>query len=396
MNATISALIDEVTQIGALPGVVAGVATDAGVVHLSAHGVREHGSSVPITTDSVLWIASMTKAVTAVAAMQLVERGALDLDAPAGEVLPYLSRVQVCVGFDTAGQPQLRPPRSPVTLRHLLTHTAGFVYPFWNADLLRYQAAVAAPAPAADRDTALEMPLFFDPGQRWEYGIGIDWAGRMIEAVSGQRLGAYLARHIFAPLGMTSTRFGPSAALGLRQAALHARTPDGLMPIPPVIPPDAPFDAGGAGLYSTVPDYLRFLQMLLHGGTFDDARILAAQTVATMSGNHIGALQVAPLRTTNVALSNDCDFFPGMPQKWGLSFLINTQVSAEGRAAGSLCWAGLANSYFWIDPTRRVAGVLATQLLPFFDRDAVDLFRRFERAAYGELRRARLSSEFGL
>ncbi len=383
---SINALIEGVTARGVLPGVVAGVATDAGVVHLSAHGVREHGSSTPMATDSVLWIASMTKAVTAVGAMQLVERGVLDLDAPASEMLTYLGRVQVCDGFDAAGQPRLRPPRTRMTLRHLLTHTAGFVYPIWNADLVRYQAIVPAPVPAPDRDTSLEMPLMFDPGARWEYGIGIDWAGRMIEAASGQRLGAYLAQHVFAPLGMTSTRFGPTPGLGERQASLHARTPDGLLPIPGVVPADAPFDGGGAGLYSTVPDYLQFVQMLLHGGTFNGARILASTTVAMMSENQIGTLDVAPLHTANAPLSNDCDFFPGMTQKWGLSFLINTLPTAEGRAAGSLCWAGLANSYFWIDPTRRVAAVLATQVLPFFDPDAVALLRDFERVTYQALR----------
>jgi CubicO group peptidase (beta-lactamase class C family) len=382
----IRALIDGVTQRGVLPGVVAGVATDEGVVHLSAHGVREHGSTIPIATDSVLWIASMTKAVTAVAAMQLVERGALDLDAPAGALLPYLGSVQVCDGFDAEGRPRLRPPRSPVTLRALLTHTAGFVYPIWNADLARYQATMPAPAPAAERDTSLEMPLMFDPGQRWEYGIGIDWAGRLVETVTGQRLGVYLAQHVFAPLGMTATRFGSSPALGERQAAMHMRTPDGLTPVPDIMPSDAPFDGGGGGLYSTVPDYLQFLQMILHRGSFNGARILAPETIALMSSNHIGALDVAPLRSANAMLSNDCNFFPGMAQKWGLSFLINTQPTAEGRAAGSLSWAGLANSYFWIDPVQRVAGVLATQVLPFFDADSVGLFRQFERAAYTALR----------
>jgi methyl acetate hydrolase len=384
-RAHVDAVLADAAATGKVPGVVAAVATADGVVYQGAHGVREVGRPEPMTDDTLLWIASMTKAITTAAAMQLVERGALSLDAPAGELLPYLASVQVCDGFDSAGKPRLRPPRTPVTLRHLLTHTSGFVYNMWNSDMARYQAAVPAPAREPGRNVAFEMPLVFDPGARWEYGIGIDWAGMLVEAASGQRLGRYLDEYIFGPLGMTSTSFSVSNAQRARRASLHSRTANGLAPMASFMPDDPEFDGGGGGLHSTVPDYMQFLQMLLHGGTWNGATILAPETVASMSRNHIGALECTPMRSIKPSMSNDCDFFPGMPQKWGLSFLINTQASAEGRSAGSLAWAGLANSFYWIDPVKRVTAVMATQILPFCDDDALGLFRRFERAVYGGL-----------
>jgi len=373
------------TANGTIPGVVAGVATADGVVHQSAHGVRQAGLSDAMTDDTVFWVASMTKAVTAVAAMQLVERGEVTLDDPVGALIPYLAQVQVCEGFDADSQPRLRAPRRPITLRHLLTHTSGFVYNIWNETMARYQATMPAPARVSGRNVALELPLAFDPGERWEYGIGIDWAGVLVEAVSGQRLGAYFDEHILGPLGMTSTSFTLSPAQLGRRAALHARSADGISATRPFVPDTPEFDGGGGGLHSTVPDYLQFVQMILHGGTWNDASILAPETVALMSRNHLGAQGVTPMRSTNPAFSNDCDFFPGMTQKWGLSFLINTQRSAEGRSAGSLAWAGLANCYYWIDPVKRVTGVMATQILPFCDAPALALFRQFERAVYSSL-----------
>jgi CubicO group peptidase (beta-lactamase class C family) len=317
--------------------------------------------------------------------MQLVERGEVTLDEPVGRLIPYLGQVQVCEGFDAEGRPRLRAPRRAITLRHLLTHASGFVYNIWNETMARYQATMPAPARVPGRNVALELPLVFDPGERWEYGIGIDWAGVLVETLSGQRLGAYLDENILGPLGMTSTSFALSDNQLARRAALHARTEEGIGTTRGFVPDKPEFDGGGGGLHSTVPDYLQFVQMILHGGAWNGATILAPETVALMSRNHLGALDVAPMRSSVPAFSNDCDFFPGMAQKWGLSFLINTQRSAEGRSAGSLAWAGLANCYYWIDPVKRVTGVMATQILPFCDIDALTLFRQFERAVYASL-----------
>jgi len=383
LHERLDSILAAATAAGKVPGVVAAVATDDGVVYQGAHGVRALGRPEPMTNDTMFWIASMTKAITSAAALRLVARGALALDEPLGGRVPHLARVQVLEGFDSEGRPRLRAPSKPVTLRHLLTHTSGFVYNVWNATMARYQAA----RPAADPTTfaAYEMPLVFDPGERWDYGIGIDWAGVAIETVTGQRLGAHLEEHFFGPLGMASTRFTLSADQLPRRASTHVRAPTGLTPVP--LPPSvAPaLDTGGGGLYSTVPDYLRFVRMILAGGRSNGVTILAPQTIALLRENQIGSLDVAPMRSGFPHVSNDCDFFPGIKAKWSLGFLINTERSAEGRSAGSLAWAGLPNCFYWIDPTKRVTGVLATQIMPFCDVDALTLFRELERAVYASL-----------
>jgi methyl acetate hydrolase len=381
----IDQVLAEAASSGRVPGVQATVATDDGVVYEGAHGVRELGGSQPMTTDTVCWIASMTKAVTGAAAMQLVEQGKLSLDDPAAKVIPQLGEVQVLDGFGADGQPKLRPPKSDVTLRNLLTHTSGYVYDIWNTDMLKYNEVMGTPPITSCLNAALSTPLSFDPGTKWDYGIGIDWAGKMVEAVSGQRLSDYLAANIIQPLGMKSTGFKLTDSQRSRLSSVHARTPDGLVVMPFELEQNPEFEMGGGGLYSTVGDYLQFTQMIMNNGKWNGNQILKADTVADMSKNHIGDLTTVPLVPAVPSFSNETDFYPGMPVKWGLSFMINTQTSPEGRSAGSLAWAGLANSYYWIDPVKRVTGALATQIFPFFDTEAVDTFRKFETAVYASL-----------
>ena len=380
--AEIDQVLRQATEEGRVPGVVAGVATPDGVRYEGAHGVRELGGDQPMTTDTVMWFASMTKAITGVAAMQQVERGALSLDAPAAEVIPYLGTVKVLDGFDADGQPVVREPRATITLRNLLTHTSGFVYDIWNEELLRYGEVTQTPGVISCQDAALEVPLAFDPGERWEYGIGIDWVGKMVEAAAGQKLGTYLRENILEPLGMHDTTFRLTEAQRGRRASMHARTDDGLVPIPFDLPEEPEFEMGGGGLFSVVGDYLRFTTMLLRKGQAGGEQVLRPETVEEMFRNHIGELTCNQLVTAMPAYSNNCEFFPGMEQKWGLTFLINTEDTPEGRSAGSVTWAGLANSYFWIDPVKEVAGVMATQIIPFFDTETVPLLRRFEAAVY--------------
>ncbi len=366
-----------------VPGVVALAANRDGTLYQGAFGKRSLAGTAPMTPDTVFWIASMTKAVTGVAAMQCVERGRLSLDQPAGEILPRLAEPQVLEGFDADGQPMLRPARRKITLRLLLTHTAGFVYDPCNAKLNRYAQATGLPPARSGRLASLAAPLAFEPGERWEYGINIDWAGRMVEAVSGQDLDAYMRDNIFVPLGMHDTGFMPSDEQIARAAQTHARKADGsLEPLPAVRPARPEFFAGGGGLFSTGPDYLAFLRMLLNGGTLNGAHILQPATVALMARNHIGELNVQPMKTQSPTMSNDAEFFPGMVKKWGLTWLINAEDVPGGRSAGSLAWAGLRNSYYWLDPKRRVAGVLLTQVLPFADPTVLSLLDEFERAVY--------------
>jgi CubicO group peptidase (beta-lactamase class C family) len=369
-----------------VPGVVAMAATDEGIMYEGAFGMRELGTDAAMTPDTVVWIASMTKAITAAATMQLVERGQLHLDAPAADVVPELAKAQVLAGFDAAGTPQLRAPTRAMTLRHLLTHTAGFSLNIFSAEITKYQKATGTPAYTTFENAVLTTPLLFDPGERWEYGISLDWVGKIVEAVSGQRLGDYLQHHLFAPLGMHSTSFQLSPLQRARLASMHARGPEAALAVVPFALPQEPqFQSGGVGLYSTAPDYLRFTQMLLQRGTFNGTQVLQPETVHTMAQNHIGDLHCGELRSIVPALAHTANFFPGMPQKWGLSFLINTAPTPQGRAPGSLAWAGSANTFFWIDPTQRVTGVFMTQLLPFFDPKTIALFRAYEAAVYQAL-----------
>jgi methyl acetate hydrolase len=369
-----------------IAGLVAAAADEHGVIYQSAFGRRSVAAPARMTVDSVFRVASMTKAITAAAAMQLAEQGTLSLDQPARETLPFLAETKVLEGFDPAGHPVLRAPRSEITLRRLLTHTAGFVYDIWNPAMQRYQDVTGVPGIRSARIAALNAPLLFDPGERWEYGANIDIAGRMVEAASGLDLETYFQRHIFAPLGMVDTSFIQRPEWDSRLATVHARQADGsLQPI--ALPPGGVPElfTGGGGLFSTAPDYMRFLLALLNGGELDAARILRPETVALMGRNHIGALEVRPMVSAMPRLSNDVELFPGMAKKWGLSFLINTAPGPAGRSAGSLAWAGLNNTYYWLDPARKVAGVLMTQVLPFADAVVLAALDGFEAAVYASV-----------
>jgi methyl acetate hydrolase len=374
-----------------VPGVVAVAANSDGVIYEGAFGKRDLANGTDMTADSVFWIASMTKALTATAAMQLVEQGKLQLDEPISKVLPELAAPQVLEGFDDKGQPKLRPAKRPITLRQLLTHTAGFTYDLWDADTAQYVKAANLPGIISCKNAALTTPLAFDPGDRWEYGINIDFAGKAVEAVSGQGLNVYLREHIFQPLGMKDTDFVIGPDQKKRLVTVHARKPDGgLDPIEFGVPQEPEFFMGGGGLYGTGRDYLAFLQMLMHGGEFNGARLLRPETVAQMSKNNIGDVNISRvvLKTTAPPSTPDVDMgqlFPGQDIKWGLSFLINPQEGPAGRSGGSLSWAGLANTYFWVDPSKQVAGVILTQILPFVDPRVLSLYGKFESGVYKAL-----------
>jgi CubicO group peptidase (beta-lactamase class C family) len=368
---------------GRVPGVVALAADANGMFYQGAFGRRSVAEEAMMTPDTVFRIASMTKAVTGVAAMQCVERGLLSLDQPAGEIMPALAEPLVIEGFDTDGKPMLRAARRQITLRMLLTHTAGFVYPVWNANFNRYVAATDTPTIMSGKLAALHVPLAFEPGERWEYGINIDWAGRMVETVSGQDLDTYMRANIFVPLDMRDTGFMPTSEQYSRGVQAQARKPDGSFePVPTTPPAKSEFHAGGGGLSSTGPDYLAFLRMLLNGGSLNGAQVLKPDTVALMLQNHIGDLLVTKLATSEPAMSHDAEFFPGMAKKWGLTWLINTEDVPSRRSAGSVAWAGLFNTYFWLDPKQQVTGVMLTQTLPFADPVALHLLDEFETAVY--------------
>jgi CubicO group peptidase (beta-lactamase class C family) len=372
--------LDRAVESGAVAGAVAAVLGPGGEVVETAAGRRGVDNPAPMSGDTVFWIASCTKAITTVGALQLVERGLVGLDEPVGGRLPVLATARVLTGFDGAGQPQTRPAKVPITLRHLLTHTSGLAYDFFSADLSRYFAATGG---SLFGDPQPNLPLLFEPGEAWHYGIGIDWAGQLIQAVTGQTLDVYLGENLTGPLGMTSTTFFPKGEVAARQASMHRRTAEGALEAMPFAMPSEPnFGMGGGGLYSTAGDYLTFLRAILGGGALGDVRILRPETVALMTSNQAGEVEAGVLKSAQPQMSNDFDAFPGMAKRWGLGFLLNQEAGPAGRSAQSLAWAGLANCYYWADPARNVAGVFLSQVLPFADPKVLGAFADVERAVY--------------
>src|ERR1700726_1534888 len=349
-NAQIDQLLRQKSDAREIPGVVAIASNNKEVIYQGAFGKRDLSKDDAMTPDSVFWIASMTKAITTAGAMQLVEQGKLSLEAPIGKVLPDLAAPRVLEGFDAKGEPKLRPAKNPITLRHLMTHTAGFCYDMWNGDMVKYLEKTGTPGITTCKNAALQTPIMTDPGTRWEYGTNIDFVGKAVEAVSGKRLDAYLRENLFTPLGMTDTAFKIGDSQRKRLVAMHQRNADGsLAPIPFELEQDPEFHMGGGGLYGTADDYIKFTQMILNKGRGNGNQVLKPETVAMMGKNHIGDLNMTKMTTALPDFTNDVDLYPDMAKKWGLSFLINTATTPEGRSPGSLAWAGLANPYYWID-----------------------------------------------
>jgi methyl acetate hydrolase len=385
-KAQIDEILRKTSDAKEIPGVVAIAASGSDVIYQGAFGKRDLSKPDAMTADSVFWIASMTKAVTSAGAMQLVELGKLSLDAPISEVLPDLAKPQVLEGFDAKGEPKLRPAKTAITLRQLMTHTAGFAYDMWNGNLGIYLEKTGTPGIITCQNAALKTPVMTDPGTRWEYGTNIDFIGKAVEAVSGKRLDAYLRDNLFAPLGMSDTSFKITDDMRKRLVGMHARGEDGqLAAIPFELEQNPEFHMGGGGLYSTAADYIRFTQMILNKGRGNGNQVLKAETVAMMGQNQMGDLNMTKLATAAPMYTNDVDLYPDQVKKWGLSFMINTAKTAEGRSAGSLAWAGLANTYYWIDPARDVTGVILMQLLPFADAKCLQAFAGFERGVYAGL-----------
>jgi CubicO group peptidase (beta-lactamase class C family) len=367
-------------ETGALACVAAMAATSHGILHEAAFGLRNPAAGEAMTTDSVGWIASMTKAIVSVAAVRLVEQGQLSLDEPICDVLPELTSPLVLDRFGTDGAPILRPAETPITLRHLLTHTAGYGYDTWNPALWHLQTRLGLPRIPTSQDGLRQVPLLFEPGTRWNYGINIDLVGRAIEVVTGQSLDAHLRETLTGPLGMHDTMLLLDPPQQARRIVLHQKAADGaLTPVPWQRAAAPPFLYGGGGLYSSAADYLKFLRAVLGG------RLLGPAMQAELLANQIGDLDVQPMLSAVPTASNDVHLYPEQKLKWTLGFLQNTAPTAEGRSAGSLAWAGLSNCYYWIDPARDVCGVFLTGLLPFADKAALAAFKGFESTIYSKL-----------
>lgn len=371
---------------GRIPGVIAMIANSDGVIYQGVAGKRSSTTDDDMTMDTIVRIASMTKAITSVAVMQLFEQGKFELDTPAADYLAFIGDAEVLHGFDADDKPILRAPTTPVTIRHLLSHTSGYVYEIWNEKAAKYVEQGRVESMMKGGDGFLAVPLMFDPGSRWEYGISTDILGRLVESVTGQTLDEYFREHIFVPLDMSDTYFNVPDDKATRMAPLFSRSAEGELTESPVNNTPTSAFSGGGGLSSTANDYIRFMRTLLNGGELDGTRILQAETVDLMAQNHIGKLEAAnSVKSSLPTVSNDFDVFPHSVDKFGLGFLINTEPVPGGRSAGSLMWAGLFNTYYWIDRERDLCAVLMTQMLPFYDDDVVKLLGQFETAVYGSL-----------
>jgi methyl acetate hydrolase len=376
----IDAVLAAGVENGRIPGVIAIAATSEGITYEGATGVRDLSNNTRMTVDTIVRIASMTKAITSVAVMQLVEQGEIELDKPVSDYLPQLKEVEVLEGFDADNMPILRPAKTAVTVRHLLTHTSGYVYEIWNEDAARYASLGNG---ESDGDDFLDVPISFDPGTKWEYGISTDILGVLIEVISGESLDDYFREQVFTPLDMPDTYFIVPEEKLPRLATAYAKSGQAELTPIPYTRPNGDFFSGGGGLRSTAGDYVRFLRAILNGGELDGVRLLSSASVDLMAQNHIGDLEAANSVVSSAPeLSNDFDFMPDSVDKFGLGFLINTDPVPGGRSAGSLAWAGLYNSYYWIDREKDICGVLITQILPFYDADVLALLDEFETAVY--------------
>lgn len=386
LNSQLDAILSHATSAddpeARVPGIVATVTRSDGTLYEGASGVRSTADEASMSTDTVFCMFSTTKAVTSTAVLQCVEEGLVDLDAPASEYVPEIAELQVAEGVDADGAPVLRAPSTPITTRMLLLHTAGLGYSFFSDLYAKLLADTGQPDIIGATKASLNSPLLFEPGTRFNYGTNIDWAGLVVESVRGKRLGEVMAERIFAPLGMHDTAFTMTASMQARLADVHQRADGALTPNGLVLPQDPEVHMGGHGLYSTMPDYTRFLRMWLRDGEGEHGRVLQPATVAAAAVNGLGTLKVSTIKTSIPALSHDAEFFPGQTKSWAYSFMVNDEQAPTGRNAGSLSWAGLANLYYWIDREADVAGIWGSQVLPFMDPAAVDNYLQFETAVY--------------
>ncbi len=379
----IDSLLEQAVSDGALPGVVAMVGDREATLYEGVYGGLSVEGDEPARADTMFWIASMTKAVVSVAALQLIERGELELEQPVAEILPAFGELPILDGFD-GDVPRVRPATRPVTLRHLFTHTSGCGYWFDNPDVLRYHQVTGVPDPLSGSAEILRVPRLFEAGERWEYGTSIDWLGRVVEQVGGADLDTHVRTHICEPLGMLDTTFDPTAAQRDRLMAIHDARPAQPLRLSSIaLATEQEMWSGGGGLYSTARDYLRFMRMLLRGGELEGERILRPETVQLAFTDQLHGAPLPPDGTHSVVseLSHDVPALP-FKQGFGLGFRLMLEDVPGVRRAGTGDWAGLCNSFFWIDHASGIVATLMTQILPFFDPGVVQTLLGFEAAVY--------------
>ena len=371
-------LVDAVES-GSVPFAVAAVADRHGVVWQGSAGNATESQLA--AQDTLFRLFSMTKAIGGCAAMILIDRNLLSLDTPVASVLPEFSEIQVLTKMGPNG-PELRPPARPVTLRHMLTHTAGFAYEAWSPKQALWQMITGAAHPVTGTLASLRSPLMFEPGEDFAYGIGFDWLGPIIEKLDGRKVDRFCKEEIFDPLGMNDTAFEPDFARD-RLATNRIRCVGGEFANFEISPAAHPEVYGlGQALYSTAPDYLRFLRMVLNRGELDGHRVISTEAVELMMADQMGGLSMPVMKSIAPLMSANVDLCPGTRKTWSAGFMRNETDIPGMRSAGSLTWAGFLNTHYWVDPVKDVAAVFMTQSLPYCDPIVMDSYATFERAVY--------------
>jgi len=376
-------LEQSVTRAGGIPGVIAAVTDENGIIYEGAAGVRTLGEEAPMTTDTVTALFSTSKALTGTALMQLVEEGKVKLTDPVKEYVPEIADINVLEGFSDSGEAILRPAKTDITIEMLMLHTAGFGYDFFNEEDKLYREANNIPSILTSTKESIRTALLFEPGTRWNYGTNIDWVGLVVESVRGKSLEDTFQEYLFQPLGMNNTSFFLNEEMASRRASIHIRQSNGqLVANKEMILPQPPeFQMGGGGLYGEVGDYMKFIRMILNDG----GDLLSADTVEKMSSNGLGELKSGGWKSSDPVSTNTGEFFPGIEKSWAYTFQRNEEKLPTGRPAGQLMWAGLANSYYWIDRENKIGGFFASQILPFHDIASYLGYLEFESSVYSVL-----------
>jgi CubicO group peptidase (beta-lactamase class C family) len=372
--AALSSFLKAATDRGDVPGVVVAVVDDDGVLYNEAFGLSSTIRKTPMTKDTIFNMASMTKPITSTAIMILVDEGKLTLDDEVATYLPKWKDPLVISRFNEADASyETRPAKRAITIRHLLTHTSGIGYGFSSPTLTKVMAKTM--------QTELDLPLLFDPGESWAYGASTRVLGHVVEAISGQKIDAYLESRILGPLGMHDTSYLVPAAKYPRVVAVNARGADGTFverPMPPTLPAQV---QGDGGLYGTASDYGLFVRMLLNGGALNGKRILSGKSAKTMLESHTGNVVVQPQESANQSLSRSFPVGAGK-DRWGLGFQLAAEELPNRRSPGSGRWAGIFNTHFFVDPAREIGVVVMMQTLPFYDEASMKVYAGVEEAVY--------------
>ena len=368
-------LFKQAVDEGIVPGVVAIVADGKRILYHNAFGKMDVKNDIDMDKNALFDIASMTKAFTSVGVMMLYERGEFELDDPVSKFIPSLKNFHVLNRFDSSNSTFTTVPSDKeITIRQLLTHTSGFGYFF-----------ISVPLSKIISKTGMawgELPLLHQPGEKWTYGISTDVLGDLIEVVTGVTLDVFFKENLFDPLGMTDTFYNIPEEKFNRLITRHRRTENGVLTeFENVKPKQNNIPTGGHGIYTTATDYLKFLQMLLNGGEANGKRFVSSETLNLMTTNQIGNLPVEPMISSNSRLTNDFVFIDGK-DKFGFGFLIEANPKPYMRSLGSYSWVGIYNTYFWVDPKKKVAAIFLTRIQPFCDDQVLKLYSDFESMVY--------------